>query len=446
MQLNGKVYKFFNYILVLALLSAFFLVEGCDESKQSVPPQTVPEVATVTVQAQDILLTTELPGRTSPYRIAEIRPQINGLIQKRLFTEGSDVKSGQVLYQIDPATFKAALASATANLAVTRKSAERAQAALEAGIAQVTQQRATLELAQTNRRRFEDAYKDNAVSASQRDQAVTNANVAEATLRAVEAQLESDRAAVAVAEATIQQAEAAVESARINLAYTEITAPISGRIGKSNVTEGAIVTAYQPVPLATIQQLDPIYVDVSQSTSELLRLKRRIEKGQLNREGANQSKVKLLLEDGTAYKLEGTLKFRDVTVDPNTGSVTLRIVFPNPEDILLPSMFVRAVVKEGIKEQAVLIPQQGVARDSKGNPFALIVDSNEKVAQKTLTLDRIIADNWLVSSGLAPGNVLIVEGIQKIRPGMSVKSVPFKQDEKAKEMAEKETMSDTGVK
>ncbi len=438
MQLNGKDYKFFNYILVIALLSAFFLVEGCDESKQSIPPQTVPEVATVTVQAQDILLTTELPGRTSAYRIAEIRPQINGLIQKRLFTEGSAVKSGQVLYQIDPATFKAALASATANLSVTRKSADRAQAALEAGIAQVTQQRATFELAQTNRRRFEDAFKDNAVSASQKDQAVTNANVAEATLRAVEAQLESDRAAVAVAEATIQQAEAAVETASINLAYTEITAPISGHIGKSNVTEGAIVTAYQPIPLTTIQQLDPIYVDVSQSTSELLKLKRRIEKGQLNLEGENQKKVELILEDGTAYHLEGKLEFRDVTVDPTTGSVTLRIIFPNPENMLLPSMFVRAVVKEGIKEQAVLVPQQGVARDRKGNPYALILDSDGKVAQRTLNLDRIIGDNWLVSSGLVPGNRLIVEGIQKIRPGMAVREVPFKEDSKTNAVPEKE--------
>ncbi|MBN1276568.1 MAG: efflux RND transporter periplasmic adaptor subunit [Deltaproteobacteria bacterium] len=437
MQLNSTAYKSINCLLVLALVPALLLAGGCDGSKQSAPPQIVPEVAILTVEPQDILLTIELPGRIYAYRIAEIRPQVNGLIQKRLFTEGSEVKTGQVLYQIDPAPFHAAMDNALANLAVTRKSADRAKAALTAGIAQVAQQRATLELARTNRRRFEDAFKDSAVSASQRDQAVTNANVAEATLRAVDAQLESDHAAVAVAEATIQQAEAAVESARINLAYTKITAPISGRIGKSNVTEGAIVTAYQPVPLATIQQLDPVYVDVSQSTSELLRLKRRVEEGKLSQEGENQSRVKLLLEDGTAYPLEGTLKFRDITVDPNTGSVTIRAVFPNPETILLPSMFVRAVIKEGIKEQAVLVPQQGVIRDRKGDPYALIVDNSGKVAQRTLTLDRIIGENWLVSSGLDKGDRLIVEGIQKIRPGMPVRIAPFKENGKTAAAPEK---------
>jgi len=374
-----------------------------------------------------VVLTTELPGRTAAFRIAEIRPQVSGLIQKRLFTEGSDVTAGQVLYQIDPAPFQAALDNAEANLAVMRKSADRAQAALEAGIARVTQQRATLDLALTNRRRFQDAFKDKAVSASQRDQAVTNANVAEATLRAAEAQLESDRAAVAVAEAAIHQAEAAVETARINLGYTKVTAPISGRIGKSNVTEGAIVTAYQPVPLATIQQLNPIYVDVAQSTTELLRLKRRLEDGRLNHDGTNQGKVKLLMEDGTPYPQEGTLQFRDVTVDPTTGSVILRVVFPNPEGVLLPNMFVRAVIKEGVKEQAILIPQQGVARDRKGNPFALIVSADGKVALRMLTLDRAVGDKWLVSAGLAPGDRVIVEGMQKVRPGMAVNVVPFKE-------------------
>jgi len=374
-----------------------------------------------------VVLTTELPGRTAAFRIAEIRPQVSGLIQKRLFTEGSDVTAGQVLYQIDPAPFQAALDNAEANLAVMRKSADRAQAALKAGIAGVTQQRATLDLALTNRRRFQDAFKDKAVSASQRDQAVTNANVAEATLRAAEAQLESDRAAVAVAEAAIHQAEAAVETARINLGYTKVTAPISGRIGKSNVTEGAIVTAYQPVPLATIQQLNPIYVDVAQSTTELLRLKRRLEDGRLNHDGTKQGKVKLLMEDGTPYPQEGTLQFRDVTVDPTTGSVILRVVFPNPEGVLLPNMFVRAVIKEGVKEQAILIPQQGVARDRKGNPFALIVSADGKVALRMLTLDRAVGDKWLVSAGLAPGDRVIVEGMQRVRPGMAVKVVPFKE-------------------
>ena len=425
MQLNGTVYKPLRCIVVLVALLGGILLGGCDRSTQSQPPPTVPEVATVTVKPQKVVLTTELPGRTAAFRIAEIRPQVSGLIQKRLFTEGSDVKAGQVLYQIDPAPFQAALDNATANLAVMRKSADRARAALEAGIAGVSRQRAILELARTNRRRFEDAFKDRAVSTSQRDQAVTNANVAEATLRAAEAQVESDRAAVAVAEGTIHQAEAAVETVRINLGYTKITAPISGRIGRSNVTEGAIVTAYQPIPLATIQQLDPIYVDVPQSTTELLRLKRSLKDGRVNQNGKNQSKVKLLMEDGTAYPLEGTLQFRDVTVDPRTGSVILRVVFPNPKGVLLPGMFVRAVVKEGVNEQAILIPQEGVPRDRKGNPFALIVDAESKVGHRMLTLDRAIGDKWLVSSGLAPGDRVIVEELQRVRPGMPVKVVPF---------------------
>ena len=423
MQRNGTVYKPLQWSVVLVALIGGLLLTGCNRRKAPPPPH-VPEVATVTMQPQKVVLTTELPGRTAAFRIAEIRPQVSGLIQKRLFTEGSDVKAGQVLYQIDPAPFQAALDNATANLAVMRKSADRARAALQAGIARVTQQRATLDLALTNRRRFQDAFKDKAVSASQRDQAVTNANVAEATLRAAEAQLESDREAVAVAEAAIHQAEAAVESARINLSYTKIIAPISGRIGRSSVTDGAIVTAYQPVPLATIQQLDPIYVDVAQSTTELLRLKRRLGDGRFNHDGTNQSKVKLLMEDGTAYPLEGTMKFQEVTVDPTTGSVILRMIFPNPEKVLLPRMFVRAVIKEGTKEHAILVPQQGVSRDRRGNPFALIVGASGKVAMRMLTLDRAIGDKWLVSSGLAPGDRVIIEGLQYVRPGMPVKVVP----------------------
>ena len=428
MQKNGIVCNPPGCLAVLAALLGALLFAGCDRSPQSQGPPPVPEVATVTVQSRKVVLTTELPGRTSPFRIAEIRPQVSGLIQKRLFTEGSDVKAGQVLYQIDPAPFQAALESATANLAVMRKSADQARAALEAGIARVAQAKATLELARTNRRRFEDAFKDKVVSTSQRDQAVTDASVAAATLRAVEAQLESDREAVAVAEAAIRQAEAAVETARINLGYTKIIAPISGRIGRSSVTEGAIVTAYQPAPLATIQQLDPIYVDVPQSTTELLRLKRCLEEDRLNHDGTNQGKVKLFMEDGSAYPREGTLQFRGVTVDPTTGSVILRMVFPNPEGFLLPNMFVRAVIKEGVKEEAILVPQQGVSRDRKGNPFALVVSPEGKVALRMLTTDRAINNKWLVSSGLAPGDRVIVEGVQRVRPGMAVKVVPLSEN------------------
>ncbi|MBW2596935.1 MAG: efflux RND transporter periplasmic adaptor subunit, partial [Deltaproteobacteria bacterium] len=373
MQQNGIGYKPLGSVLVLAALLGSLLVAGCDRSTQSHPPPPVPEVATVTVRPQKVLLTTELPGRTAAFRVAEIRPQVSGLVQKRLFTEGSDVKAGQVLYQIDQAPFQAALHSATANLAVMKESADQARALLKAGVARVAQVAATLELARTNRQRFEDAFKDKVVSTSQRDKAVTDANVAAATLRAAEAQLESGREAVAVADAAIHQAEAAVETARINLGYCRVTAPVTGRIGRSNVTEGAIVTAYQPIPLATIQQLDPIYVDVPQATTELLRLKRLLEDGSLNQNGKNQRKVKLLMEDGATYPLEGILQFSDVTVDPTTGCVILRVVVPNPKGDLLPGMFVRAVIKEGFDEQAILVLQQGVSRDHKGNPFALVV-------------------------------------------------------------------------
>jgi len=374
--------------IFLFLTVAVLLLFGCDRRQQS-PPPPVPEVATVTVQPQHIELTTELPGRTSAYLVAEIRPQVNGIIQKRLFAEGSDVEAGQVLYQIDPAPFEAALDSARAALA-------KSQANLFA-----------------TRLRFE-RYKG---------------LLAE---KAVSQQDYDDReAALKQAEADIEYCKAAVETARINLGYTRVTAPISGRIGKSNMTDGALVTAYQPLALSTIQQLDPIYVDVPQSTTELLRLRRRLEDNRLNQNGTNQKKVKLILEDGTAYPLEGTLQFRDVTVDPTTGSVVLRVVFPNSEGVLLPGMFVRAVLKEGKNEQAILIPQQAVSRDPKGNPIALIVDGEGKIQQRMLSLDRAIGDKWLVSSGLASGERVVVEGLQKVRPGASVKVMPFDTPRKA---------------
>jgi len=420
MRLNAKL----KCMLLGMVLLCSPLQEGC-ERQAPPPPPPVGEVAVVTIQTQRTVLANELPGRTSPYRVAEIRPQVSGIIQKRLFEEGRDVRAGDVLYQIDPAHFQAAYNSAAANLAVLRKAPERARAALQASIAVVARQRAILELARTNVQRFEELFKDRAVSASQRDQAVTDVEVAEASLRAAEAQVESDREAVAAAEAAIQQGEAALETARINLGYTRVTAPISGRIGRSNVTDGALVAAYQPLALASIQQIDPIYVDVPQSTSELLRLKQRSAKGRIKTGGKDQRKVKLLLKDGTPYPVEGTLEFRDVTVDPTTGSVILRMIFPNPKAILLPGMYVRVVVQEGIAEQAILAPQQGVTRDFKGNPIALIVDRAGKVQQRMLTLDRAMGDKWLVASGLAPGDRLIVEGLQKVRPGDTVKVVPF---------------------
>ena len=400
------------------------LLAGCGRQGPPAPPP-LPEVATVTISTSQVVLTTELPGRTSAYRVAEIRPQVNGLIQKRLFTEDSEVTAGQVLYQIDAAPFQAALDNAAASLAVMRKTADRARSTLEESTANVAGLRSTLGLARTNLRRSEELFGKNYVSASDRDQAANNVQVAESALRAAEARVETDRQAVAVADAAIQQAEAALETARINLGYTRVTAPISGRIGKSNLTDGALVIAYQSLALATIQQLDPIYVDVPQSTTELQRLKSRLEEGRLHQDGTNHKKVKLILEDGTPYPLEGTLQFRDVTVDPTTGSIILRVIVPNPKGVLLPGMFVRAVVEEGSAEQAILVPQQGVSRTPKGEPIALVVDEAGTVRQRMLTLNRAIGDQWLVSSGLSPGERVVVEGLLNVRPGTAVKVVPF---------------------
>jgi membrane fusion protein (multidrug efflux system) len=358
-------------LFVLCLLIA---VSGMSCSRTQAPPSQLPEVATVTVARQQVLLTTELPGRTSPYLIAEIRPQVNGLIQKRLFTEGADVQAGQELYQIDPAPFQAALDNAQASLPALRLRVDR----------------------------YKEALVDKAVSQQDFDDA----------------------------DAALKQTEAAVDTARINLNYTHIVSPISGRIGASTVTDGAIVTAYQPTALATIQQLDPIYVDVPQSTSAMLRLERLFNEGRLNRNGTNVNQVQLILGDGTKYPLEGTLQFRDVSVDPTTASVTLRMVFPNPNGVLLPGMFVRAVVKEGVNDQAILIPQQAVSRDTKGNPMALIVNAAGQVEQRLLGLDRAIGDQWLVSAGLEPGDRVITEGMLKVRPGAVVKAVPFDDSQK----------------
>jgi membrane fusion protein, multidrug efflux system len=413
-----------NLLVVSISLACGLWLGGCNSST-SAPPPPVPEVATVTVQTEQVVLTTDLAGRTSAYAIAEIRPQVGGIIQKRLFEEGAEIEAGQVLYQIDPAPLQAAYDNAAANVAVARKAADRTRAALAASRAGVVRQQAVVENAQTNRKRFEDLLADGAVSASQRDQAVTEANVAEATLLATEAQVESDREAVGAAEAAIKQAEAALETARINLGYARVTAPIGGRIGKSSVTVGALVKESQDTSLATIQQLHPIYVDVTQSSANLLRLRQNLASGQLKGNGPKQATVKLLLEDGTPYPVDGTLKFSDVTVDPSTGSYILRTVFPNPQHLLLPGMYVRAIVQEGVAEQAILVPQQSVSRDPKGNPVALIVDGSDKVAQRKITVDRAVGDKWLVSEGLKPGDRLIVEGIQKARPGTSVKAVPF---------------------
>lgn len=415
-----------RFVAGTGMLCVALMVTGCGARKAAGPPPAGPaEVAVVVTRTERVAITAELPGRVSAFLVAEVRPQVSGIIQERRFTEGSDVKAGDVLYQIDPGLIQAACDNAAANLVVMQRAADRARAAVKVSTAGVTRQQASLDLARLNRQRFDELVKDGAVAASQRDQAVTEAAVAEATFVAMEAQVENDRAAVAAAEAGILQAEAALKSSRINVEYTRVTAPISGRIGKSSVTIGALATAYQPSPFTTIQQLDQVYVDAPQSSVNLLRLQRNLTSGNLKRDGVDQAKVTLLLEDGTPYPVEGVLKFSDVTVDPSTGSCILRMVFPNPDGILLPGMFVRAVVKEGVSEQAILIPQQAVSRDPRGNPVVLLVDVAGKVVQRQLTLDRAIADRWLVVSGLAAGEKVIVEGMQKARPGAVVKDVPL---------------------
>jgi membrane fusion protein, multidrug efflux system len=406
------------WICAAATFSVCVLMTGCN-GQRTAPPPSATEVAVVAIQPQQVLLTTELPGRTSAYRVAEIRPQVNGLIQKRLFTEGSYVNAGDVLYEVDPAPYTAAYNNASANLMAAKQSAKKAQATLDSSIAALQRHEAVLNLAKVNRDRYERMLEKKAVSAMEHDQAVVDVDVASAALKVAQAQVESDKQSIEVAKAAIQQAEASVETSQINLNYTKIMAPIAGRIGRSTVTDGAIATAYQPTALTVVQQLDPIYVDVPQSTVELLRLKRSLEKGNLKASGSN--KVKIMLEDGSVYQNEGTFQFCDVTVDQTTGSVVLRIVVPNPDGTLLPNMFVRAVIEEGIRDDAILVPQQAITRDPKGNPLTMIVDDKDKVQLRELVTDRAIGNQWLVSSGLSKGDRVIIEGKQKVRPGAEVK-------------------------
>ncbi|MGV1098524.1 efflux RND transporter periplasmic adaptor subunit [Thiovibrio sp. JS02] len=371
-------------IALTGLLIGTFAITGCKQNTSGGPPTSgPPEVGIVAITSSPITLTMELSGRTSPYMIAEVRPQVGGIIQKRLFTEGADVKAGQVLYQIDPATYlaahanaKAALARAEANLIPIRLKAER----------------------------FRELVAINAVSRQDYDDASSMLKQAEADVAAN---------------------QAVVESARINLDYTSVKAPISGRIGRSTVTDGALVTASQAAPMATIQQLDPVYVDVTQSSAELLRLKRNLANGEITGKDAGKAKVKLLLEDGSSYPQEGTLKFSEVTVDQSTGSVTLRALFPNPEQLLLPGMFVRGIVQEGVSEQAILVPQRGVSRNPKGEAMVMVVGDEEKVEPRVIKVSRTVGENWLVTEGVKDGDRVILEGIQKARPGTPVKAVPF---------------------
>jgi membrane fusion protein (multidrug efflux system) len=433
---------------VILVLFAIPVVTGCNRRpEQQQPPP--PVVAAITIKPEKLMLTTELPGRTCGYLVAEIRPQVNGLLQKRLFTEGAQVAAGQILYEIDPSPYKAALEYAEANLLATKEAADRSRAILETSNAALERHRAVLSLAKANLQRYENLVKTQAASAMQRDQSAADVDVANSSLRVAEAQVNSDKQGVETAVAAIKQAEAAVKTARINLGYTKITAPISGRIGRSTITEGAIVTAYQAIPVAIIQQFDPIYVDVPQSTVELNRLKRNLAGGRLKDNGTDE--VKIVLEDGTEYPLAGSLKFRDVTVDPTTGSVILRIEVKNPDGTLLPGMFVRAVIEEGVSEKAIVVPQQAVTRDPKGNPYVMLVqkekgkdpkaEAKNIVKRQPIVIDRVRDAYWIVSSGLSEGDRVIVEGLQMARPGVEVKVVPFKTE--AGSVAKSQESTDT---
>jgi membrane fusion protein (multidrug efflux system) len=360
--------------LLLGTIGSF--AAGC--ARHSAPASPKPAVTVVQLHARPVSLTMELPGRVSAYRIAEVRPQVNGVILKRLFKEGDLVAAGQQLYQIDPAPYEAALASARAALAHARASVTVARLITE---------------------RYQALSEARAVSRQDYDNAV--------------ATLEQD-------EADAASGEAAVRTAEINVAYARVYSPISGRTGRSSVTEGALVTANQATSLLTVTQLDPVYVDLTQPSTTLVRLKRALAAGQIRRVDGNRAPAKLLLEDGSSYEFPGTLQFSEVTVDQGTGSVTLRAIFPNSQGLLLPGMFVRATIEEGVREGAILAPQQGITHAPDGTATALIVGTNDTVEKRSVELDRALGDTWVVTAGLAAGDRLIVAGKQGVKPGMQV--------------------------
>jgi multidrug efflux system membrane fusion protein len=361
----------YGFIVCAALLT------GCDGQENPQQHAQAPQVSVHIVKSAPLAVTTELPGRTDAYRVAEVRPQVSGIILHRNFTEGSDVKAGESLYQIDPATYQAAYDNAKGELV-------KAQAA--ANIAHLTV------------KRYVPLVGTQYVSKQEYDQAVATAQQADASVVA---------------------AKAGVESARINLAYTKVTSPINGRIGKSSVTEGALVTNGQATALATVQQLDPIYVDVTQSSSDFMRLKQ-----QTSLQKGDTSSVELLMENGQPYPLKGTLQFSDVTVDESTGSITLRALFPNPQHMLLPGMFVRARIDEGTQPDAILIPQQGVTRTPRGDATVLVVNDKNQVESRTVVAPQAIGDRWLITEGLKNGDRVIISGLQKVRPGVTVVAIP----------------------
>ena len=359
---------------------------GCSKKQEAPHAQQAPQVVVFTVNPAALPMSAELPGRTNAYQVADVRPQVGGLIQKRLFVEGSDVKAGTALYQIDPATYQAAYNSAKAALSKAK---------------------ANLLTAGPKAARYKELVAIEGVSRQEYDDAV---------------------AAFEQAKADVESATAALETANINLKYSTVTAPISGRTSRSTVTAGALVTAGQADALTTVQQLDPIYVDVTQSSTDLLRLKRQMADGTLKKAGEGQAKVDLILPDGTKYGVPGKLQFAGVSVDPTTGNVVLRALFPNPKGELLPGMYVRAQLETGVDEKAITVPQVGVTRNQKGQATALILNKENKVEQRILTTSGTIGTDWLVTSGLAAGDRVIVEGLQKVKPGAPAVAVPAKAD------------------
>jgi membrane fusion protein (multidrug efflux system) len=362
-----------SWLIVVALAACSKSSAG-GESQPS-QQERVGEVGVVTLKTEEVALQTELAGRTTASLASDVRPQISGIIKARTFTEGAQVKAGQVLYEIDPSMYRAAVEEAKADLASAK---------------------ATLEGAKGKDDRFANLSKIEGVSKQEADDA---------------------RAAHAQAEAMVAQRAAALQLASINLDYTQVKASITGRIGKSSVTPGALVTANQPEPLATIRALDPIYVDLTESSEQRLRMRAAVAAGQLQASGA---KVKLVLPDGSTYDQPGTLQFAEVSVDEATGMVTLRAQFPNPDGVLLPGMYVRAVLDEAIATTAILAPQQGISHDAKGNATAMVVGGEGAALPRTVTAERAVGDRWLVTAGLKAGDKLIVEGLNKIGPGMKV--------------------------
>ncbi|PKE33044.1 efflux transporter periplasmic adaptor subunit [Rahnella sp. AA] len=364
-------------LAVVLMLSGSLALTGCNDKEAQQGAPHAPQVGVVTLKTEPLNVTTELPGRTAAFRIAEVRPQVGGIILKRNFVEGSEIKAGTSLYQIDPATYQAAYDSAKGDLVKAQANAQISRLTVN---------------------RYKPLLGTNYISKQDYDTAVATA---------------------AQADAAVVSSKAAVESARINLAYTKVTSPISGRIGISSVTEGALVSTGQTTALATVQQLDPIYVDVTQSSNDFLRLKQELADGSL-KQVDGKAQVKLLLDNGKEYSQAGTLEFSDVTVDETTGSITLRAIFPNPNDALLPGMFVRARLDEGVNDNALLVPQQGITRNPRGDATAMVVGADNKVELRTVTTTQAIGDKWVVTDGLKSGDKIIVTGLQKIKPGVQV--------------------------